>query len=128
MVINIDATVRAIRKAKTEAEKMAGHSVNAAFASIGGEHVSGLNSHGNVALRAGEVGKEELELALEAARAVPLTSDEKILHVMPQEYIIDPTRWHPGTNGHVRYKARSERSRCDLRQKRGPRTFQNAWR
>lgn len=89
MVINLDATVRAIRKAKKEAEKMAGHSVNAAFASIGGEHVSGLNSHGNVALRAGEVGKDELDLALESARAVPLTSDEKILHVMPQEYVID---------------------------------------
>ena len=89
MVINIDATVRAIRTAKLEAQKMAGLSVNAAFASIGGEHVSSLNSQGNVALRSGEVGKEELDLALESARAVPLTNDEKILHVMPQEYVID---------------------------------------
>ena len=93
MIVNIDATVEVIKSALNEAQSMAGHSVSSAYVSIGGEHVKGVNSQGNVAIRSGEVGGEELDLALESARAVPLSNDEKVMHVIPQEYVID---WQDG--------------------------------
>ncbi|MCY4142486.1 MAG: cell division protein FtsA [Gammaproteobacteria bacterium] len=93
MVVNIEATVEAIKSALHEAQSMAGHSVDSAFVSIGGEHVKGVNSQGNVAIRSGEVSNEELDLALESAQAVPLSNDEKVMHVIPQEYVID---WQDG--------------------------------
>ncbi|MCY3884870.1 MAG: cell division protein FtsA [Gammaproteobacteria bacterium] len=89
MIVNIDATVEAIKSALSQAQTMAGKSVSSAYVSIGGEHVKGVNSQGNVAIRTGEVGTEELDLALESARAVPLSNDEKVMDVIPQEYVID---------------------------------------
>ena len=93
MIVNIDATVEAIKSALSQAQTMAGQSVSSAYVSIGGEHVKGVNSQGNVAIRTGEVGTEELELALESAQAVPLSNDEKVMDVIPQEYVID---WQDG--------------------------------
>ena len=93
LIVDIDATVQAMRAAIQEAQTMANHTVKSVLVSIGGEHVKGVNSHGNAAIRTGEVGTEELELALESARAVPLSNDENIVHVIPQEYIID---WQDG--------------------------------
>lgn len=93
MIVNIDATVEAIKSALNQAQSMAGESVTSVYVSVGGEHVKGVNSQGNVAIRTGEVSSEELELALESARAVPLSNDERVMDVIPQEYVID---WQDG--------------------------------
>ncbi len=89
MIVNIEATVEAIKHALRDAQSMAGHSVSSVYVAMGGQHVQGVNSQGNVAIRSGEVRPDELEHALEAAQAVPLSNDECIMHVIPQEYVID---------------------------------------
>ena len=93
MIVNIEATVEAIKAALQEAQSMAGLSVASVWVSIGGSHVNGVNSQGNVAIRSGEVTEDEVQMASESARAVPLSQDEKVLHVIPQEYVID---WQQG--------------------------------
>lgn len=89
VVINIDATVDSIRKAVEEAELMAGCEVHNVYAGIAGGHVKGFNSRGIVAVKDEEVGREDLGRVVDAARAVAMPTDRKILHVVPQEYIVD---------------------------------------
>jgi len=89
VVINIDATVDSIRRAVEEAELMAGCEVNNVYAGIAGGHVKGFNSRGIVAVKDDEVGRDDLERVVDAARAVAMPTDRKILHVVPQEYIVD---------------------------------------
>jgi cell division protein FtsA len=89
VVVNIDATVTSIRHAVEEAELMAGCEITTVYAGIGGGHVRSVNSHGTVAVKDKEVREVDLERVHETARAVPLPQDKEIVHVLPQEYIVD---------------------------------------
>jgi cell division protein FtsA len=89
VVINIDATINSIAKAVEEAELMAGCEVNRVYAGIAGGHVKGFNSRGIVAIKDKEVRREDLSRVVDAARAVAMPMDRKVIHVIPQEYIID---------------------------------------
>src|SRR5881398_2927806 len=89
VVINIEATVSSIHKAVEEAELMAGAEISAVYAGIAGGHIRGFNSQGVVAVKDKEVKQGDLERVLDAARAINIPQDREILHVLPQEYIID---------------------------------------
>ena len=89
VVVNIDATVSAIRAAIDEAENMAGCQISTVFAAISGAHVRGLNSHGIVAVKDKEVREADMARVIEAAKAVAIPMDREVLHVLPQQYVID---------------------------------------
>ena len=89
VVVNIESTVQSIRHAVEEAEFMAGCQINVVVAGIAGSHVRSLNSHGIVAIRDQEVASGDVERVLDAARAVAIPADQRILHLLPQEFIID---------------------------------------
>lgn len=89
VVVNIESTVQSIQRAVEEAELMAGCEINSVFAGIAGSHVKSLNSHGIVAIRDKEVTGGDVERVIDAARAVAIPADQKILHILPQEFIID---------------------------------------
>ncbi len=89
VVVNIESTVQSIQRAVEEAELMAGCQIHSVFTGIAGSHVRSLNSHGIVAIRDQEVTPEDVNRVIDAARAVAIPADQKILHVLPQEYIID---------------------------------------
>jgi len=89
VVVNIESTVQSIQRAIEEAELMAGCEIHSVFAGIAGSHVRSLNSHGVVAIRDKEVGDTDVQHVIDAAKAVAIPADQKILHVLPQEYIID---------------------------------------
>jgi cell division protein FtsA len=88
-VVNIESTVQSIQRAVEEAELMAGVEIDSVFAGIAGSHVSSLNSHGIVPIKDGEVSHADVERVIDAARAVAIPADQKILHILPQEFIID---------------------------------------
>ncbi|HEV7631946.1 MAG TPA: cell division protein FtsA [Steroidobacteraceae bacterium] len=89
VVVNIESTVQSIQRAIEEAELMAGCEIHAVYAGIAGSHVRSLNSHGVVAIRDKEVTAADVEHVIDAAKAVAIPADQKILHVLPQEFIID---------------------------------------
>ncbi len=89
VVVNIDATMSAIKNAVEEAEHMAGCEISVVYAAIGGAHVRSMNSHGTVAVKDKEVRGADVARVHETARAVPLPQDREIIHVLPQEYIVD---------------------------------------
>lgn len=89
VVVNIEATVQSIQRALQEAELMAGCEIHSAFTGIAGSHVKSLNSHGIVAIRDREVQQSDLDRVIDAAKAVAIPADQKVLHVLPQEFIID---------------------------------------
>lgn len=89
VVINIESTVDSISKAVEQAETMSGVEVTSVFASIGGSHVKGLNSHGIVGIKRREVSPSDIEKVIDAAKAVAIPPDREVLHVLPQEFIID---------------------------------------
>jgi cell division protein FtsA len=89
VVINIDATVRAMRKAIEEAQLMAGCEIYNVFAGITGGHVESFNSHGMVVVKNQEVGVDDVKQVIDAARAVALPMDRQVLQVLPQEFMID---------------------------------------
>jgi cell division protein FtsA len=89
VVVNIESTVQSIQRAVEEAELMAGCEINAVYAGIAGSHIRSLNSHGVVAIRDREVTAADVEHVIEAAKAVAIPADQRILHVLPQEFIID---------------------------------------
>jgi len=89
VVVNIESTVQSIQRAIEEAELMAGCEINAVYAGIAGSHIRSLNSHGVVAIRDREVTHADVEHVIEAAKAVAIPADQRILHVLPQEFIID---------------------------------------
>ena len=88
-VVNIEATVEAIRKAVDEAELMAATEIRSVIAGSAGSHIKGFNSHGVVAVKKREVENEDVERVMEAARAVALPTDREVLHVLPQEFVVD---------------------------------------
>ncbi len=89
VVVNIESTVQSIQRAVEEAELMADCEINAVYAGIAGSHVRSLNSHGVVAIRDREVTPADVEHVIDAAKAVAIPADQKILHVLPQEFVID---------------------------------------
>jgi cell division protein FtsA len=89
VVVNIEATVQAIRKAVEEAQLMAGCEIHNVFAGIASGHVEGFNSHGMVAVKNHEVEAEDVSQVIDAARAVALPMDRQVLQVLPQEFVID---------------------------------------
>jgi cell division protein FtsA len=92
MVVNIDQTVQSIKKALEEAERMAGCEIRSVYVGIAGSHIKGINSHGVIAVKGGEVTQREVERALDAARAVAIPADRDVIHILPQEYIVDNQR------------------------------------
>ncbi len=89
VVVNIETTVESIKRAIEEAELMAGCQIEQVYAGIAGSHIRGLNSHGIVAIRDKEVFQADIERVIDAAQAVAIPADQKVLHVLPQEYVID---------------------------------------
>src|SRR5713101_9825877 len=89
VVVNIESTVQSIQRAVEEAELMAGCEIHSVFAGIAGSHVRSLNSHGVVAIRDKEVTHGDVEHVIDAAKAVAIPADQKILHVLPQEFLVD---------------------------------------
>ncbi|HXH02893.1 MAG TPA: cell division protein FtsA [Candidatus Competibacteraceae bacterium] len=89
VVVNIESTVQSIQKAVDEAERMAGCQIHSIYTGIAGSHIRSLNSHGVTAIKNHEVSAEDVERVIEAARAVAIPADQRILHILPQEFIID---------------------------------------
>ena len=89
VVVNIESTVLSIQRAVEEAELMAGCQIHSVYAGIAGSHIRSLNSHGIVAIRDKEVTPGDIERGIDAARAVAIPADQKILHILPQEFVID---------------------------------------
>ncbi|MDZ4728716.1 MAG: cell division protein FtsA [Xanthomonadales bacterium] len=89
VIVDMTSTEQAIQRAVEEAELMAGCEIHSVFAGISGNHIRSLNSDGTVAIKDKEVSEGDVERVLDAARAVPVAADQKILHVLPQEYVID---------------------------------------
>ena len=89
VVVNIESTVQSIQRAVEEAELMAGCQINSVYAGIAGNHIRSLNSHGIVAIRDKEVTASDVDRVIDAARAVAIPADQKIIHILPQEFIID---------------------------------------
>lgn len=89
VVVNIESTVQSIQRAIEEAELMAGCQINSVYAGIAGNHIRSLNSHGIVAIRDKEVTASDVDRVIDAARAVAIPADQKIIHILPQEFIID---------------------------------------
>ncbi|MDH3839748.1 MAG: cell division protein FtsA [Chromatiales bacterium] len=89
VVVNIESTVQSIQRAVEEAELMAGCEIHAVYTGIAGSHVRSLNSHGIVAIRDKEVSPGDVDRVIDAARAVAIPADQKILHILPQEFLID---------------------------------------
>jgi cell division protein FtsA len=89
VVVNIESTVHSIQRAVEEAELMAGCDIRSVYTGIAGSHVRSLNSHGIVGIRDSEVSHSDVDRVIDAARAVAIPADQKILHILPQEYVID---------------------------------------
>jgi hypothetical protein len=108
VVINIEATVSSLKKAVEEASLMAGCEIHTVFTSLSGGHIKAFNSHGIVAVKNKEVMARDLGRVIDAAKAVAIPMDREVLHVLPQDYIIDDQGRHPGSPWHVRSPSRSE--------------------
>ena len=89
VVVNIESTVQSIQRAVEEAELMAGCEINAVYVGIAGSHIRSLNSKGVVAVRDREVYTQDIERVIDTAKAMPVPADQQVLHVLPQEYLID---------------------------------------
>ena len=92
VVVNIEQTVQSIKKALEEAELMAGCEIRSVYAGIAGSHIKGFNSHGVIAVKGGEVTAKDIERVLDAAKAVAIPLDREVIHILPQEYIVDDQR------------------------------------
>ncbi len=89
VVVNIEATVESIKKAVQDAELMAGCEISSVYTGIAGGHISGMNSHGIVAIKGTEITKNDVARVIDAARAVSIPMDREVIHVLDQEYIVD---------------------------------------
>ncbi len=89
VVVNIESTVQSIQRAVQEAELMAGCQIHSVYTGIAGSHIRSLNSHGIVAIRDHEVTQMDVDRVIDAAKAVAIPADQKILHILPQQFIID---------------------------------------
>ncbi|MBW2706041.1 MAG: cell division protein FtsA, partial [Deltaproteobacteria bacterium] len=89
VVVDIESTVESIQKAVEEAELMAGCEISSVYAGIAGGHITGFNSRGIIAIKGPEVTKQDVERVIDAARAVAIPMDREVIHVLPQEFIVD---------------------------------------
>ncbi|MFA6222393.1 MAG: cell division protein FtsA [Desulfomonilaceae bacterium] len=89
VVVNIDLTVSSIKKAVDDAELMAGRRVETVLAGISGGHIKGINSHGVIAIKNREVTTQEVSRVIDAARAVAIPLDREVIHILPQEFMVD---------------------------------------
>ncbi|MEF3168488.1 MAG: cell division protein FtsA [Deltaproteobacteria bacterium] len=89
VVVNVESTVSSIKKAVEEAELMAGFEIGKVYVGIAGSHIKGFNSHGVIAIKGQEVTQDDVDRVIEAARAVAIPLDREVIHILPQEYIID---------------------------------------
>ena len=89
VVVNIESTVDSIKKAVEEAELMAGCEISSVYAGIAGGHITGFNSRGIVAIKGPEITQQDVERVIDAARAVAIPMDREVIHVLPQEYMVD---------------------------------------
>ncbi len=92
VVVNIEQTVQSIKKALEDAELMAGCDIRSVYAGIAGSHIKGFNSHGVIAVKGGEVGPKDVERVIDAAKAVAIPLDREVIHILPQEFIVDDQR------------------------------------
>jgi cell division protein FtsA len=89
VVVNIDSTVDSIQRAIDEAERMSGYEVGSVYVGIAGSHINSFNSTGMVAIRSQEVTDDDIVRVIDAARTQAIPGDQKVLHILPQEYTID---------------------------------------
>jgi len=89
VVINIESTVHSIKKAVEEAELMAGYHLTSVYAGIAGGHIKGINSHGVIAVKNREIGPNDVKRVIDAASAVAMPMDREVIHIIPQEFIVD---------------------------------------
>ncbi|MFO7817127.1 MAG: cell division protein FtsA [Thermodesulfobacteriota bacterium] len=92
VVVNIEQTVQSIKRALEEAELMAGCEIRSVYAGIAGSHIKGFNSHGVIAVKGGEVTSRDMDRVIDAAKAVAIPLDREVIHILPQEYIVDDQR------------------------------------
>ena len=89
VVVNIESTVASVKRAIEEAELMAGCEITSVFAGIAGGHIRGINSHGVVAIKEKEVTEADLNRVIDAAQAISIPMDREVIHVLPQQFIVD---------------------------------------
>src|ERR1019366_6824007 len=89
VVVNIEATMASIQRVLEEAELMADCKISEVYTGIAGSHIRGFNSHGMVAIKEKEVTQADIDRVIETAKAIAIPNDQQILHVLPQEFIID---------------------------------------
>ena len=89
VVVNIESTVQSIQRAVEEAELMAGCQIRSVYTGIAGSHIRSINSHGIVAIKEKEVTAADVARVIDAAKAVAIPADQRIIHVLPQEFVID---------------------------------------
>jgi cell division protein FtsA len=89
VVVNIDSTVQSIKKAIEEAELMAGCQITSVYAGIAGGHIKGINSHGVIAVKNREITPNDVKRVIDAASAVAIPMDREVIHIIPQEFIVD---------------------------------------
>ncbi|OGP74557.1 MAG: cell division protein FtsA [Deltaproteobacteria bacterium RBG_16_50_11] len=89
VVVNIESTVHSIKKAIEEAELMAGCHITSVYAGIAGGHIKGINSHGVIAVKNREIGPSDVKRVIDAASAVAIPMDREVIHIIPQEFIVD---------------------------------------
>lgn len=89
VVVNIESTVESIKQAVVEAELMAGCEINRVYCGIAGGHIKAFNSHGVIAVKNREITRADVDRVIEAAQAVVIPPDREVIHVIPQEYIVD---------------------------------------
>src|SRR5512137_648826 len=89
VVINIESTVQSIKKAIEEAELMAGCQITSVYAGIAGGHIKGINSHGVIAVKNREITSNDVKRVIDAASAVAIPMDRDVIHIIPQEFIVD---------------------------------------
>ncbi len=89
VVVNIEATVRAIRQAVEDASDMAGCDIETVYVGIAGNHIKGFNSPGIIAINNQEIKEKDIEAVIQAAQTVKISDNQQIIHVLPQEYMVD---------------------------------------
>lgn len=92
MVVNIEQTSRAIKSAIREAELMTDCEIHSVYVGIAGNHILGLNSDGLIAISGNEIDENDIERVLAAAKNIAIPADREVLHILPQEYIVDKQR------------------------------------
>lgn len=89
VVINIESTVASIREAVEQAEVMCGREIDEVYTGISGAHIYGIESKGMIVIKGGEIAESDIHRVVEAAKAVNIPADREVIHILPQEFIVD---------------------------------------